>query len=195
MEIMSRAMFAGPPGQYKQETGGAVLIEIWVPGIPQPGGSKKGFAIPNKDKPGKYRAILTEDNRKSKPWRQAVEWAALEIFRMGDLLACPLEVEFRFYMPRPKGHFGKNGIRPAARFKMPVVKPDITKLVRSTEDALKGVVWCDDSQIVRQSAAKFYSGRPGALITIRPATIDPDQPGRDDEIIRAMGLRALGMGG
>lgn len=170
-------------------------FKFFIPGIPQPGGSKKGFAIADKNRPGKYRAILTEDNRKSKPWRQAVAWAAMEIFRMGEPLDGPLEVEFKFYMPRPKSHFGKNGIRPALRFKRPIVKPDVTKLIRSTEDALKGIAWCDDSLIVSQSGKKFYSGRPGALITIRPAAMDPDQPARDEEIIKQLGLRALGIGG
>jgi Holliday junction resolvase RusA-like endonuclease len=168
---------------------------FWVPGIPQPGGSKKGFAIPDKDRPGKYRAILTEDNRKAKPWREAVGWAAMEVFQMGEPFNCPLEVEFRFYMPRPKGHFGKKGLRPAARFKFPAVKPDVTKLIRSTEDALKGIAWLDDSLIINQWGRKFYSGRPGALITIRQATIDLEQPDRDEAIIRQMGLRALGLGG
>jgi Holliday junction resolvase RusA-like endonuclease len=169
-------------------------IEIWVPGKPEPGGSKKGFAIPRKDDPKKFRAIVTEDNRKSKPWREAVAWAAVEAFRMGQPFDGPLDVEFRFYVPRPKGHFGKNGIRPAMRFKQPVTKPDVTKLIRSTEDALKGIAWGDDSQIVSQAGRKFYSGRPGALITIRPAEVDIEQPNRDEELIKQLGLRALGLG-
>jgi Holliday junction resolvase RusA-like endonuclease len=49
------------------------------------------------------------------------------------------------------------------------VAPDTTKLVRSTEDALKGICWRDDSQVVYQVASKEYAARggiPGADIKI-----------------------------
>ena len=164
-------------------------IRVWVPGIPQPGGSKKGFAIPDKDRPGKYRAILTEDNRKSKPWRQSVEWAAKEAFDMP--LDGPISIEFRFFMPRPKCHFGKRGLRPSAPAR-PTVKPDVTKLIRSTEDAMKGIAWIDDSQVVDQHGMKMYSRRPGALIVIRRAVEGTDEEmAANEEIVRQMGMRFL----
>ncbi len=165
-------------------------IKIWVPGIPQPGGSKKGFAIPDKDRPGKYRAILTEDNRKSKPWRQSVAWAAKE--RIGTPLIGSIEIDFKFFMPRPKSHYGKRGLLPSAP-DFPWVKPDLTKLIRSTEDAMKGIAWIDDSQVVDQHGRKVYGNRPGALITIRRAVAGADEEtAADEEIVRQMGLRYAG---
>jgi Holliday junction resolvase RusA-like endonuclease len=139
------------------------IFRIWVPGIPQPGGSKKGFVVPVKEKPGKYQAVITEDNRKSKPWRQSVAKERIDSPVMG-----PIAVRFIFQMPRPKSHFGKYGLLPSAPTR-PTVKPDVTKLIRSTEDALKGIAWIDDSQIVFQFGEKVYSEKPGAWILIASA--------------------------
>jgi Holliday junction resolvase RusA-like endonuclease len=166
-------------------------FKFFVPGIPQPGGSKKGFAYFDKNQ-GKYRAVVTEDNKKSKPWREAVAWAAKEVF--GEPLQGPLQVEFKFIMPRPKGHFGKRGLLPSAP-KLPSVKPDVTKLIRSTEDAMKGIAWIDDSMIVNQHGQKVYGRRPGALITIELATADPEEEMKIDQALDQLGLRACGMGG
>lgn len=40
---------------------------------------------------------------------------------------------------------------------LPVGKPDLTNLVKSTEDALKGIAWKDDSQVVSLIARKSYT--------------------------------------
>lgn len=139
------------------------MITFFVPGIPRPGGSKRAFVIP-----GTNRACITEDCKKSRDWRAAVGWAASE--RIKEPLAGPLEVRFSFLIPRPKGHYGsgKNaGQVKASAPAHPAVKPDITKLIRSTEDAMKGIAWLDDNQVVFQLARKLYtSGQPGATIQI-----------------------------
>jgi Holliday junction resolvase RusA-like endonuclease len=49
-------------------------------------------------------------------------------------------------------------------------KPDLTKLIRSTEDALTGIAWNDDASVVHQVARKLYcdnkNPNPGCLIEI-----------------------------
>jgi Holliday junction resolvase RusA-like endonuclease len=77
----------------------------------------------------------------------------------GDgLLDGPLALAVTFHVPRPKGHYGKRGLRPTAQV-YPTTRPDVTKLLRAVEDACTGVVWRDDAQVVRQVAAKVY-GEP-----------------------------------
>ena len=46
------------------------------------------------------------------------------------------------------------------------VRPDVLKLSRSTEDALTGICWQDDSANCVLTASKLYSDRPGCQITI-----------------------------
>lgn len=137
-------------------------VTFWVPGLPRPGGSKRAFLNLKTGRP-----IITEDCKGSKDWRTAVRFAAAEVF--GEPLFGPLMVEFLFWLPRPRGHYGsgKNAdvVRESAP-RYPAFRPDVTKLVRSTEDALKAVAWMDDSQVVIQRASKEYGKKPGALITV-----------------------------
>lgn len=85
-----------------------------------------------------------------------------------DMFQGPLSVMFTFVMPRPNGHFGTKGLKPSAP-DHPTTKPDALKLCRSTEDALTGVVWNDDSQTVQLDIEKRYAAvgeAPGARIVV-----------------------------
>ena len=71
-----------------------------------------------------------------------------------------LNVKMTFYVPRPKGHYktGKNAdvLRDNAPT-FPLKKPDVLKLARSTEDAMTGIVWDDDSSSVTLTLRKRFS--------------------------------------
>ena len=137
-------------------------IAFTVYGTPQPGGSKRGFAR------GRHVTIV-EANPRAKDWKSSVAQVSGEIMAGRDLLAGPLCCEFAFYRRRPKGHFRTNGELNAKgrRTPYPDVKPDLTKLVRSTEDALSGVVWRDDNQVVSATYAKHYGSPERVEIKLR----------------------------
>jgi Holliday junction resolvase RusA-like endonuclease len=143
-----------------------MTIEFFVPGIPKPAGSKRGFYNPRLK-----RVIITDDNRKSKDWITVVAQIAAEHQQGKPVLDGPLAARFDFVFPRPKGHYGsgKNAtvLKPSAP-PFPDVKPDATKVLRATEDALKGLLWRDDSQVVTQMVTKRYGEQPGCLIRVRP---------------------------
>ncbi len=64
-----------------------------------------------------------------------------------------------FQVARPKSHFGTGCNKAVLKLgapAMPIMKPDLTKLVRSTEDALAGILWRDNCQVVGQEAQKRY---------------------------------------
>lgn len=141
-------------------------VRFTVPGIPAPGGSKRGFLHKRTG-----RVIVTEDCKRSKPWRAVVALCAQEHCR--EPFAGPVVVDVTFFMPRPKGHYRTAEAhlfdlkRSAPKY--PTTKPDSTKLWRSTEDALKGICWADDSQVVVQTVRKLYvlyNESPGAEISI-----------------------------
>lgn len=137
-------------------------ISFFVPGKAQPGGSKRAFII-------KGRAIVTDANKNVATWKHQVKHTARLTYQ-GPLLSTPLHVVCTFYMQRPSSHYrtGKNAhlVKDGAPG-LPISKPDTTKLFRSTEDALTGVIWVDDAQIVKQDIMKIYGDTPGAKITIR----------------------------
>jgi Holliday junction resolvase RusA-like endonuclease len=132
-------------------------IQFFVPGIPAPGGSKRAFVVNG-------RAVVTDDAKRNKPWRAAVAQAGYEA-HAGPLLDGPLAVSFTFVLTRPRGHYGKRGLKPSAP-KHPAVKPDVLKLSRSTEDALTGILWRDDSRTVALTARKTYGEQAGCWVSV-----------------------------
>jgi len=152
-------------------------LSFFVPGTPAPGGSKSAFPIFRKGPDGEkvfVRSIITDAaGQKNKDWRANVGWTGREAMGKAGLrpFAGPLEVSFAFTMPRLKSHRKPNGELRGNAPVWHVTKPDTTKLIRSTEDALKGIAWLDDSQIARQAGSKQYGDSPGCLITIRSLEI------------------------
>lgn len=119
-------------------------------GKQESGGSKKGGYNPNTD-----RVVIRDDNDNAKGWKLQVGMVAGVLMRGRDPYSGPLGLYVTFYRERPKGHFGVHGVKPSAP-KFPVTKPDTTKLLRPFEDALTGIIWGDDAQIVTQHAEKRY---------------------------------------
>lgn len=145
-------------------------ITISVFGTPRPGGSKRAFVY--KNKMGVHRAAVTDDNPKSVDWKACVAHEAAMVMRGREPTTGALRVDVLFYMTRPKGHYGKKGLRPSAP-KYHTTKPDATKLWRSTEDALTGIVWKDDSKIVVQTVAKVFADGRASGVEIKVTEAQP----------------------
>jgi Holliday junction resolvase RusA-like endonuclease len=137
-----------------------MTLTFSIIGTPAPQGSKTR---------NRYGAVY-ESSAKVKPWRQDVRAAALDAIESADDLLAPDGLRFptgpvivgiRFRLARPKGHYGtgRNAgqLRPSAP-KVPDVKPDIDKLVRSTLDGMgEAGVWRDDCQVVGLWVVKEYA--------------------------------------
>lgn len=163
-------------------------MRIEVRGDPAPQGSKRGIIHRSTG-----RVVMMESSKKVKPWRESVRAAALEerdLAREGATMDIggydePLVVRMIFSFVRPKGHYrtGRNAhlLRDDAP-RQPCGIPDLSKLLRSTEDALtQARVWRDDARVsTYERAAKVWCGEdpealdtPGAVIVIRRLT-DPE---------------------
>lgn len=136
------------------------MIVFTVYGNPATAGSKKGFY----NKKAK-RVIITDDSKRSRPWKAMVSDAAAGAMGGAGFLEGALVVRLAFFVPRPKGHYGSG--RNSGKVKdsaplSPIVKPDLLKLARAIEDALTAIVYRDDSQIVREVLEKHY-GEPARV--------------------------------
>lgn len=132
-------------------------MRIVVFGKPQPGGSKRAFARKRKD--GTMYASVVDANPKAATWKSEVAGAArLEMSRARfAMMHGPLALHVAFHLPRPQGHYRKDGsVRPGAPM-WPAVKPDLLKLTRLIEDALSGICYRDDALIVTEYLRKLYS--------------------------------------
>lgn len=143
------------------------IIKFFVPGTARTAGSKSAF----KDKFGKVH--VTHAGKYSKGWMDSIKWWVLKEYGSRTvLLTCPLTLKLTFFQQRPKGHYGTGrnaGLLKDSSPEYPTSKPDLTKLTRAVEDALTGIIWKDDSQVVKQETEKLYCGREdkaGVFITI-----------------------------
>lgn len=152
-------------------------VRIIVHGQPAAQGSKR-YVGHRRGADGRERAVLVEQSKRVKPWRRDVADAAA-LVRPVELMDGPLIADMVFTFARPAGHFGTGrnvGVLKASAPAAPAVAPDLSKLARSTEDALTGIVWKDDSRVVAYGRlAKVYAGspdpdaldKPGAVIRVR----------------------------
>jgi crossover junction endodeoxyribonuclease RusA len=126
---------------------------------PAPQGSKRHLG----------RGRLIESCQDVKPWRALVTSAAIATGL--PIIRGPVSMSVVFLFLRPKGHFTSKGVLRLSAPEHHAVKPDGSKLLRSTEDALTGSLLEDDARIVSCTWQKRYcvgAEKPGALITLIP---------------------------
>jgi crossover junction endodeoxyribonuclease RusA len=123
------------------------MAVFFVPGIPATKGSWKVM-----------RGKLRPDNNREKPWALSVAWSA-KAARVA-VAAGPVAVELSCYFPRPK--------KPTNPFPS---RNDVDKLARSCLDALTGIAWADDQQVVELVVSKAYTSEmhpdAGAWVSVR----------------------------
>ena len=139
-----------------------MTLEITVYGNPAPQGSKKFVGMVN------GHGMMVESSKKVKPWRQDVKAAALAVRAGAPPIEGPIVARMVFTMPKPAS-------APKRKRTYPDKKPDLSKLVRSTEDALtEAGIWRDDARVIGyQRLAKVFPGEdpealdaPGVRITV-----------------------------
>ena len=119
------------------------MIAFNVLGTPVTQGSTRAFVV------GK-RAIVTHDKRKPlMDWRNSIATAAQACVDEKAERGTPVWVRASFRLQRPKSA-PKLGTRPTT-------KPDGDKLTRCLLDALTGILWANDSQVVSIQVSKRFA--------------------------------------
>jgi Holliday junction resolvase RusA-like endonuclease len=143
----------------------AALVWFEVNGVPAPQGSKTRWG--------------SEDNPRTAPWRGAVAEKAAQARGDRPLMTGPVMLQVDFCFPRPKAHYrtGRHAgeLKPGSPSSHST-KPDVDKLLRAIGDALSGVIWRDDCQVVSVTATKTYAEHACARIWITDLTVPvPDE--------------------
>ncbi len=134
-------------------------IKFYAPGKAQPQGSIRAF-IPR----GWKRPILTSDNPNLKAWRNTVAAIARTVAPSTPFTGA-VEMTVCFELPRPKSL--------PKRVVHCTKKPDVDKCLRGILDALTGIIYADDSQVIYVAARKRYAvpeRGPGVYVTV--STVD-----------------------
>ena len=129
---------------------------VEVAGLPVTQGSKNCYRQGG-------RCVVVEVNEKElKPWRQAVAAAAQQV--AGTVFfgeGVPVEAQITFRLPRPKS-LPKRVLHPVAER-----SGDLDKLERAVYDALTGVLFKSDAQIVHHDVGKRFTDGPcGVTISL-----------------------------
>lgn len=106
------------------------------------------------------------DPKKSKDYKDYVRLAAAE-HAPAALLEGPLGMVLTVYRSIPKSFSKKKAALAEDGELRPVSKPDVDNYLKGVKDALKGVIWKDDSQVVEVFAQKRYSSRPRIEVKIK----------------------------
>jgi Holliday junction resolvase RusA-like endonuclease len=109
-----------------------------VPGNPQP--LHRHRTSTRNGKPEQY------DDPRNEPNRQAIAWAAKVAGAPGPVTG-PVSVLVFARLVKPK----------SSKREQPTVKPDIDNYAKLVLDALNGIAWKDDSQVVEIRVKKMYA--------------------------------------
>lgn len=140
---MTRADRCPPSGTLppKGRTSDRIPVIVFaVPGLPVPQGDLSA---------GKH-GKLYHKGKFIERWRHDIGWRARKAMRENgfDLLTGPVCVTVYFVMRRPQGLAKSKPTPPALK------RPDLDKLTRAAFDAMTGLVYVDDSQIIEDHCYK-----------------------------------------
>lgn len=117
-------------------------------------GSTRSFVHP---KVGKV--VTVADNARLKQWTKDAKWQARAakvplIYKPHGVI---VNVVVEFVKPK------------TAKRAAPTVRPDVDKLLRAVLDALTGIAYADDSQVVQVTTSKTYGPSERVTVTIKRA--------------------------
>ena len=111
--------------------------------------------------------VRVYDPPKVKNFKNLLRSLAVHQYARPPLLG-PLSVSLTFYRPVQSSISKTERERRLSNESKPVVKPDADNYIKATLDALNGILWHDDAQIVKIEAEKKYSDHPKITVSVKP---------------------------
>ena len=111
------------------------------------------------------RRIIMYDPEKVKNFKKGLHQLAKMSYK-DDPLDGQLEVDVWFYRQVQKSLSKIERARRLSGEHRPTAKPDLDNYIKSTLDALNGILWTDDAYIVDLHAHKYYAVDPHIEITV-----------------------------
>ena len=80
-----------------------------------------------------------------------------------------LVLSVQVFRPMPKAFSKKKKEQCEQGLLRPITRPDLDNYIKGIKDALSGICWLDDAQIVayKEPFGKFYSSRPRVEVWIK----------------------------
>lgn len=143
------------------------MIEFIYYGKPATAGSKRAIPYQKKAEQGGGLGVrVMHMNERFKPFSAEMKALAHEVYD-GPPLSGPISLWLTILRARPKGHLKKSGTLRDGAPLFPTQRPDSTKILRAVEDSLTGVLWKDDSQIVRHYVCKDFGEQDALVVRVQ----------------------------
>lgn len=135
-------------------------VHFFVPGKPQGKGRPRAVAR------GKFVRMYTPE--KTASYESTVALAASEAMGNRPPMDGALSVTMQIALPIPASWSNRKKSNALDGIVLPTIKPDADNVVKAVFDAINGVVWGDDTQVVDLRLVKRYSARPGVSMLVEP---------------------------
>lgn len=110
--------------------------------------------------------VKTYTPEKTANYENLVKMAAADAMRGRELIAAAVHVELVILCSIPQSWSKKKQAAAMAGAIRPTTKPDVDNVQKAIYDALNGIVWIDDKQIVSGEFAKHYASMPMVRVNI-----------------------------
>lgn len=119
-------------------------------------GNPRGQGRPKATRRGKHAGVYeSSEDRQNKATIASIVVAQRPHFIPAGI---PIHITLSCYFARPQAHYNTKGqVKERYAAASPLVKPDLSNILKAVEDALNGIVWYDDVQIVRETIEKQYA--------------------------------------
>ena len=116
--------------------------------------------------------VRAYDPEKSRNYKAYVKYIASQEAQIQgwQLTDKPIEVSIKAFMTIPKSKPKKFKLAALDGALRPTKKPDVDNLFKAVTDALSGIIYDDDKQIVKAEQSKWYSEEPRMEVSIRMLT-------------------------
>jgi Holliday junction resolvase RusA-like endonuclease len=116
-------------------------------------------------KRGNFVQTYTPD--KTRNYETLIKAAAIEAMGASEPLETPINLYLYIRAPIPKSLSKKRLEACLNGLEKPIKKPDASNVLKSVEDAMNGVVYKDDSQIVNIHVTKVYCSVSGIDVCVK----------------------------
>jgi Holliday junction resolvase RusA-like endonuclease len=127
-------------------------------------GDPKGKGRPRFSRVGKFTKTYTD--AKTKMYEEKIASAARLAMFPHEPLETPVGVHMEINVQIPASYSKKRKQACLLGVEMPCKKPDVDNVAKGILDAMNGIIYKDDVQVIRLSLRKNYSTEPGVYIMV-----------------------------
>ncbi len=127
-------------------------------------GPPQGKGRPRFRRAGNF--VSTYTDQKTKSYEATIKAWAQRAISPGSPLEGPVSVDLYIRMGVPASTSKKRQEACLQNAELPTKKPDIDNIIKAYLDAMNGIIYKDDTQVVRLSAKKVYSLVPGVDVCV-----------------------------